>query len=516
LTVRFESPRSVDGVWVLPAAGTNTNRRITSVAVEADGQAVATGRPAELGSTITFAPRVVEELTIRVLATEGAATGRVGLAEVRIDGLDLVPALRLPDDVDRAAVALPALGDALAEAPTAWILHRQQGPYGEAAETWLRRRFTVAAPSTSVVLEGVVLLDESTPGWATEALAGVGQGVRASSVAEGVLGGAGVLAVDGDATSGWLAPATEGAQLQIDTDGAELGVVAVSLRVAPSRSSTDVVVIAYGDEQFEVAPTADGCDVTTGRCTATATADLSGLSGDELTITLQGVRPVRNDGLPGPIEVVEVTATDADLRVDLDAPLDASCRDDLVAVDEGGIPVRLTGTVSELLAGARLPFAGCAPIELQEGEHVIGPVAGPVVDRMSLRTEGFSVAADVPSTAGINVIQRTPTEVRLEVNDPQGGLLIGGMSSAKGWKAWVDGEPLGVGRGLDAQAAWDIPPGTSAVTMRYGPHGLFQLSMAGMLLGLVTCLVLAVGLLRPVREDVAGSRTSEAGPTSSP
>jgi len=513
-TVQFAEPVILDGLWLLPAAATTTDRRISKMAIEADGQVIATLRPEALGSTVPFAARPISELSIRILETEGAETGRVGLSEVKVGDLDLTPALAVPDDVTSAAAELPALDPALAEAPTAWLFARQLGPYGDRQEAWLRRRFDVVGERTAV-LEGEIQLDASTPGWATEALAGATRGVQASSVAENVVGGASIRAVDGDSSAGWLAPPVTGQELRIDTGGADLGTLSIVLADAASRSTADDLTITYGGETRTAVPVSGDCKANTGMCTTSATVDLAGLSGSTIVVTLGEVTEVRNDGVPAPVEILEVESSEASLARNLGEELDDACRTDLLVLDGVGVPTRATGTVADLLAGEVLPFVGCEPITLADGSHLIGPTIGPVVTRMSLRTEGFTTGT-APTNRPVTVVSRTPTDVTISVDAGAGGTLVSGMSAAKGWKAWADGEPLGGGRSLDGQAAWEVPPGTSEIVLRYGPQQIFALAMVGLVLALGVCLVLVSGLVRRVRPVDVGSRTEGAAPTSSP
>jgi len=132
--------------------------------------------------------------------------------------------------------------------------------------------------------------------------------------------------------------------------------------------------------------------------------------------------------------------------------------------------------IEKLPAGARAQF-----------------VLVPDTDLAAKRAAGLRlVSPPAPGAPAPEVLEETPTYVRLRVSRQAPGFLIAANAYDPGWKATIGGEETPVLRANYAFQAVEIPPGSWEVELRYRPDSLIQ----GLWIGAGSLLVAAgVGLM---------------------
>jgi arabinofuranan 3-O-arabinosyltransferase len=139
LQVDLRRPTKVSTITV-HGADRNGDRDTSEVRVALDdGRWVTKALDADRTATFTFTPRKVRHVKVGVTDVVGNGRGPYGLADVKIDGLQLHRALRVPDDVGRAAKRDPAIAHELSTAPLRYLFERAQ----DGSEPVLRRDFEV-------------------------------------------------------------------------------------------------------------------------------------------------------------------------------------------------------------------------------------------------------------------------------------------------------------------------------------------------------------------------------------
>jgi len=156
--------------------------------------------------------------------------------------------------------------------------------------------------------------------------------------------------------------------------------------------------------------------------------------------------------------------------------------------------VRVVGTLDEALAALWAPDFNPA------GEAVVqGTLKAPLGDVQGQRDE-------------VELILRTPTEVRYRVQTEQPGLLITREPWYPGWYAEVNGMGTPVLIADGALMAVALPSGESEVVFRFRPFSL----RVGLTLTLITLLVLWPLALVLIRSPSNSSGDSEASPIEMP
>ena len=68
-----------------------------------------------------------------------------------------------------------------------------------------------------------------------------------------------------------------------------------------------------------------------------------------------------------------------------------------------------------------------------------------------------------------------------------GGILLSGISYSPGWRAEVDGDPIGRAVPLSVQSAWVLPEGATQVNLDYPSQRIYRVATAATFLGLALC-----------------------------
>jgi arabinofuranan 3-O-arabinosyltransferase len=173
-------------------------------------------------------------------------------------------------------------------------------------------------------------------------------------------------------------------------------------------------------------------------------------------------------------------------------------------IDGKEAPVRLGGTIHDLLAGQPLVIASCdrKPITLDPGDHelLMSGVLQPSV--VSLRSAGARPATDASTslTPPTLHVATTISGYRIAVSGATTPFyLLIGQNVAPGWHASVGSTSLGAPLVLDGYSAgWRVDrSGTYTITVTYGPQTRQNAAFAVSALALPLVLVIgAIGWRR--------------------
>jgi hypothetical protein len=167
----------------------------------------------------------------------------------------------------------------------------------------------------------------------------------------------------------------------------------------------------------------------------------------------------------------------------------------LLAVDGRPVDIRLPRNSHNVLAGRLLELEGCEPIPLGPGRHRIETLPGlsGAVLTASLVPLDAQPPPDEPhdrqrQPGTVQLLDRSPTRLRLQVDAPKGALLMGGVPWHEGWVA--DGEELRRSPvPLDTFTAWTVEaPTVGPVTLQFQPQQTYELAIALSLGAAAWCL----------------------------
>lgn len=173
--------------------------------------------------------------------------------------------------------------------------------------------------------------------------------------------------------------------------------------------------------------------------------------------------------------------------------------------DPTSVPVRLEGSVADLLAGRTVPFSSCSDLRLTSGWHRLVTPPNAPFDQVQLLTPDLAATAGRrpdPGDTSIEILQQSSTQLKLRLDrvDERTTLLFD-QSWDPGWRAFVGGVPLGSSRSLDAVNGWALDgAGSVDVELRYNPQRTFAYSLVITGAGLALCVYLIVR--RPRRRKV--------------
>jgi hypothetical protein len=232
---------------------------------------------------------------------------------------------------------------------------------------------------------------------------------------------------------------------------------------------------------------------------------------DRLTVRIVGVSG-REAGLGGRIKVDEVLLNGkANTALYAPGARPRAClpglKFDAVAGAPGSqVPLTIDATLDDILEGRSVPVKGCQPLALAEGWHTMDTGPHSPLDTLALlepavlAATGAAGAPAAPAAPAVSLRDRAPTEVRFTVRDsPPGATVLFNQSYDKGWRAVVDGVPLGPPRNLNGMNAWVLDGnGPHEVELRYNPRGLYGYSLP--LTGLAMLLCAFLALRRPRAE----------------
>ncbi len=508
LIVELDEPQRIGEVDLLPAP--TIGRRVTEVAVRADGKEVgAASFPDTSPSTIDLSGAgVVATLEFEIIDTEPRASAAapnspaVGIAEVRIPGLETTESVRVPVDLVRAV-------DHDLDHRLVYLLSRLRADPSEVVRSDDERTISriVEVPSRrSFALRGTARIADSAADAQLWALLGQsGPLVTASDSLGGALSSRPWSALDDDPTTSWqtgFGP-QEGRWIELDVgDAVTFDRLRIDTLADGRHSVPTVLTVSAGGSAHRV-------DLPPGG--GSATVAFPALTGDRIRVTVEAVEPtVTRDlyqlaDIAMPVGVRELAVAGVAPTVRRDE-LDATCRDDLVAVDGRPTSVRVLGAAADAERGHGLDLESCDDALLLEGEVEIttaeGSMGGIDVDRLALAsavgggpdrlTTPLGEAQDVRPQ--LTVLEDEDTYRHVEVDTAgQDTMVVLGENRNDGWTATADGEDLGPSTMVNGYAnGWIVPAGERPVDVEltWTPQRRIQWALWASALGAVGCLAI--------------------------
>ena len=272
-------------------------------------------------------------------------------------------------------------------------------------------------------------------------------------------------AVDGDdTTSWWSLLGDEQPTLVIDVPES-IG----ELRLVQPSGSPRIteISITSPDERSETVPVgADG------------TVRFTPVVGTRLTIDIVSFERIESlDRRTGrsvrlPIGISEVVGASIQ---DLDTDWTTTCRDDLVVVDDRPVPIRLSGRITELLAGASFTVEPCnEPLVLPTGDHRLETSSefdtAIAIDRVVLLSTSASVRFDAVAVDD----STTRSSRTFRVPKCSSECVVEGFD---GWNLGWSGEPRPSASGRNV---WTFSPADSGsvVSTTWTPQRLMWIGLA--------------------------------------
>ena len=172
---------------------------------------------------------------------------------------------------------------------------------------------------------------------------------------------------------------------------------------------------------------------------------------------------------------------------------DGDCRDIGLRVDGRPVLVRLG-----VEPGRLTDFAGCGPLQLDAGWHLLESSPESPITRLELRRE---VPAPAVVGAGPEVVADHVSQIDAEaqVRSPEGGAVIMGQGWDPRWSASFNGIKVD-GLPFDTQVAWPVPPESSGtLSASFGPQRWFSGALLVTFAFLILCLgIVLTGAPQPV------------------
>jgi len=554
LSISLTGPITADHITLVQPLTLVRNRWITDVRLRFDDSSTvdaALGMESRNlpGQTITFPARTFQKVEIEITGDDLGPRPRydgvsgVGFAEVKIPGVKVQELIRPPTDL------LERVGASSLDHDLGLLFSRVRSnpaePVRTDEETRIRR--IVALPTArSFGMTATARLSAYAADDVIDRLLGLPDsrqgGVTATSSAHlpAALDQRSAAAIDGDPTTAWTSiyEKQEGHWLEFVTqepvsfDRLGMDILTDSLHSVPTRLRIDA--------DGQVAALVDVPEVTLdpgvarGSTTHVEIPMPEGkiVTGRQIRIEIDQSRDVETKDwytdrkTVTPVSIAELTIPG--LRSGAPAEVfDSGCRDDLLAIDDEPVPLRVTGSVTDAVARRPLRVEACGPdpsIDLGAGDHVFttasGSQVGIDIDRMLFGSTagGAARAVDTASLAEDEPADPVPT---VQVNDvgrvtydahvtdaSKPFWLVVGQSFSPGWNATVNGTSLGTPQVINGYAnGWYVDPVALGVTgplqvhIEWGPQKIVWVAIAVSVVGLVFCIALLCFARRRTRHD---------------
>jgi hypothetical protein len=504
VTVELHELEEVNAISVLPYAdGSSVVKAVDVITQSANGARTRKRlgfSKTERGLPVARFPGTeVDTIEFRIARVAGSG-GTVGLAEVAVgtpDGpLDLREFVRTPDDLAIRAATDDSLASALAARPPRYELRRltgdspQQGrDVAQDEETELRREITTFGDHR-YDLRMTARLGTRTSDSAVDSLLGAPVGAMGTSRFNGVLRRRGGLAVDGLLSTGWEPEPYRQQRLDVrfpTTDVSSVEVLVWSRKHGRgARSRVSEIKVDVGDERrTSRLPRSRQClpELPPDGCLESHSVHMPPTHSDHLAVTPTGIDPVQGRFGLLPPRVVEVRINGMAGSALADPNARARCAR-LFAVDGHPVSVRLPPDPDDVLRGRLLELEGCEPVRLGPGRHRVETLPGLsgaalTASLVPRRDEhGLAHHRHASDHGTVEVIDRSPTRQRLQVDAPKGALLVGGMPWHDGWvadSADLRRSPVP----MDTFAAWTVEaPIAEQVTLQFDPQRIYELAIA--------------------------------------
>ncbi|MGH9213920.1 MAG: alpha-(1-_3)-arabinofuranosyltransferase domain-containing protein [Acidimicrobiales bacterium] len=558
IEVTLTEPQTTDQIRLLQPVNGPSTRFITDIRMTFDDGS----DPVEVtlteqsrsapGQVVTFPERTFSEVSIEIVQdTAGdiprwAGESSIGFAEIEIVGADVTrpeEVIRVPTDL------LEAADEASMDNPLALSLTRQRqdptDPTRNDEEDAIRRSFTLPNErSFSLVGEArLSARSDTAPGVVDQLLGRPHDGavpwVRASGVLTGsVATPASVF--DGDPTTFWTTlrsrPANQWVEVALPEpatiDSLPLTVVADGLHSVPTE--VELWVDGAPVQRIPLPEIADGAGQN---ATTAVELDIDPVTGTRFRVKLTGVREVTtNDwvsdrAIAQPAAIAEIGLPGPTVPP-LPETFDTGCRDDLLRIDADLVPVRISGPMSDALAGRPLSVATCGvgSVDISGGSHTLrttsGLDVGVNIDQLVLRsgaggaagsTDGTLVdeaerASNAAGTAEgtgavpppeVRIVEESADHYQLEVSGARPDepfWLVLGQSFNDGWQATLDGTALAAPELVDGFAnGWLVVPTDESfeVDLRFTPQRRVNLALWLSVVAAAGCILLLLRRPRP-------------------
>jgi hypothetical protein len=579
LELTLSEPVTTDRIRLLQPIQGPATRFITKVRLRFDGAnpvVVDLGEQSRSlpGEVVSFPERTFSSVSIEIVAdTSGdlpryAGESSEGFAEVEIltdDPSDaprngrLDEAIRMPEDL------LSAAGAEARDHPLGIVMTRQRqdaiDPTRNDEERDLARLFGLPN-QRDFSLTGDVRLSGRADAEVVDSLLGRPHDgsvpwVRAIADLTGSIATP-AAAFDGDPATFWSTVRSRPADQWIEVvlpeattiDHLPLTVVADGLHSVPTE--VELWVDGAPVERLPLPEITDG-----NRQNATTDVDLTlpePVTGSRFRLKLTGVREtltndwVSDNPIPQPAGIAEIGLPGPKVPA-LPETFDSGCRDDLLTHNGEAVPVQVTGSTADALAGKPLHIALCGGVEslrLEGGDHELrtaeGLDSGLDVDQLVLRSAAGGGADTSPDPLVANAVAQAaaggagggaaggeeaaaeaPPRVEVESEDAdtlhlkvsgatadEAFWLVLGQSFNEGWTATVNGRTLPAPQLVDGFAnGWLVVPSDSTfdVQLEFVPQKRVNLSLIISGVAVLGCLLLT--LRRPKRAVVAPSAMPE-------
>jgi arabinofuranan 3-O-arabinosyltransferase len=459
---------------------------------------------------LAFPAHETDFITIQIIAVAPNSQS-VGFSDITFPGLDLREFVQAPSDVVDRALDDDALAAALMRAPVTYLFSRDTTTAVPAAvpdatavdhaptnEVSLRRRFE-SLGSRPYALDGSLHLGARSSDEQIAAIIGPAAKASATARAGESLAGWGGYAADGDPNTSWIAPAVSSPSVTVSVPPRVLTSVEVSTISDDTAARVKTVEVTVGDLTRTLDLDTSGCASPDQTCKPTGRLLLDTRpTAGEVKVTVKAVdtagRAQRKQVKIAEVQVNEV----ANEALDLGAPISTECRPLGLSVDALPVPVRISGTVADVLASRPLPWTACSAVDLGAGWHVTDTMTEVLFDRIRLVTTDVPPTRPAPTAAPtVQVVSQSGNLIHLRLDGAGPSTLWLGQSFDLRWLASVDGATPVVATPLDTQSGWAIPGGSHDVVLRFRPAHLFNISLLVTGSAVVVCLWLALRRRRP-------------------
>jgi arabinofuranan 3-O-arabinosyltransferase len=179
---------------------------------------------------------------------------------------------------------------------------------------------------------------------------------------------------------------------------------------------------------------------------------------------------------------------------DLAAPT-GECGEQMLRLDGTDIPVTVSLVDGRL---DQLTFASCGSVRLEAGWHTLDHSGDIAIDEVLILPTDLDIEAlELPWPPRLEAVAEPKSGIEVTVPPVAGGTefsVLSGRATHPGWEASLaNGEQL-ANTTLDAQAAFQVQPASSAqiVSIRFGPQRLYDASIAAMYAALALCIFLVL------------------------
>jgi len=504
-TVSLREPKKVDGAVFSIANVDSNDDGITKARLRfSDGstETVNLGVGALNRATsvrtvdVSFPARTTTSIELTPIEAEGDKQ-LIGFADVNFEGLDLREFIQMPNDVFAATASDPALATKLDTAPMSYTFSRWTGEGPVSEELAIRRRFQSVGDRTYNVA-GLARLRTSVSDAAIDRLVGGTVGAYATSRADGDPHGWAGFVVDGDPLTAWKPPARSGETLIVRFPRQIVSSVDISSLLEPTFSEIKRVQVAVGGSVQSVdVRTEQTCPMAPGKGCRQGTIQVPPTETDHVEIRLA---ELEGTGQRARIDEVRINGKSND-KTGFGASIQA-CHDiglRLTGSDSAprAIPVRLTGTLDDLLSGRNVTFTSCEGVRIKSGWNLFESGGGSAIDTIVMTAaDGMPPRSPSGEPARAAVDTVASTRAHVSGQSPGGAVVILQQSYAKGWTAISNGVPLGSAIPMDTLNGWVIEDGGPFdLEISYGGQFLYSWALLITAFGVGLCLLLV--LYRP-------------------